>query len=111
MLRQRETFEERRQQAIKIKTELEKGMERWSEKVVEVQIDNTKKAEEKVQKAKIEKELKVREDRIDRERRVIQIRSKSKEREKNEIKEKVKLIEIKKQKVNNFNELFQSQSA
>ena len=41
--------------AKKQKTEMEKGMEKWSEKVLNVQVESIKKAEDKVQKGKVER--------------------------------------------------------
>ena len=103
--RQTETFEERRQLALKLKTEVDKGMQKWSEKVVAVQINNIKKAKETAEKVRNEKELKFREERINRETRVIQKRSESKEREKKELIDKLQIIEKKKLKVNQYTKL------
>ena len=46
--------EEKMENVGKYKTEMEKGMEWWSEKVLNVQVESIKKAEDKVQQGKLE---------------------------------------------------------
>ena len=87
--------------ARKHKTEMEKGMEKWSEKVLNVQVESIKKAEDKVQKGKLEIKLMIGEDRKSRESKVCKRQIENKERLEKTIIEKKNQIENKNERVRN----------
>ena len=88
----------------KYKTEMEKGMEWWSEKVLNVQVESIRKAEDKVQKGKLEKKLMIVEERKSRESRVCTKQRENKERIEKKLIEKKNKIENKNGRV--INKLF-----
>ena len=49
--------------ARKHKTEMEKGMEKWSEKMLNVQVESKRKAEDKVQQGRLEMKMMLGEER------------------------------------------------
>jgi hypothetical protein len=99
LFRQSATLEENRQKAMKLKTEMEIGMENWSEKVLTAQEENIKRAEEKVEKEKIEKKQKGGEERKTREKKVLEKQRQSKDYIEEIMKEKRKTIERKNKRV------------
>ena len=87
--------------ARKQKTEMEKGMEKWSEKVLNVQVESIRKAEDKVQQGKLEMKLTIGEERKSRERKVCRKQRENKDRIEKAIIEKRNLIENKNERVRN----------
>ena len=87
--------------ARKQKTEMEKGMEKWSEKVLNVQVESIKNAEDKVQQGKLEKKLMIGEERKNRESRVCKKQRENKEHIEKKIIEKTNHIENKNERVRN----------
>jgi len=79
--------------------ELEAGLEKWRQQVLEVQENNIRRAGEQAEGRKILRRQRSREDRRSRERRVHEVRTKSKEREDEDIKAKKEAIEAKQKKV------------
>ena len=80
---------------------MEKGMEKWSEKVLNVQVESIRKAEDKVQKGKLEKKLMIGEERKSRESKVCKKQRENKERIEKKIGEKRYQIENKIERVSN----------
>ena len=64
-----------------LKRDLEDGLERWSKKVLEVQENNMRRAEDQVEENKKLRSQRSREERRNRERRVKERRKERKERE------------------------------
>ena len=87
--------------ARKHKTNMEKGMEKWSEKVLNVQVEGIKKAEDKVQEGKLEKKLMIGEERKSRETKMCKKQRETKERIEKKIIEKKNQIENKNERVRN----------
>ena len=81
--------------ARKHKTEMEKGMEKWSEKVLNVQ------AEDRVKQGKLEMKLMIGEERKSRERKVCKKQRENKERIEKKLIEKKNQIENKNKRVSN----------
>ena len=81
--------------ARKHKTKTEKGMEKWSEKVLNVQ------AEDRVKQGKLEMKLMIGEERKSRERKVCRKQRENKDRIEKAIIEKRNLIENKNERVRN----------
>jgi hypothetical protein len=90
----------KREQALAMKKELEDGLERWSQQVLEVQESNMKRAEGQVESKKKLIRQRSREERRSRERRVREKRKESKEREEEELKIKRIAIDTKEKRVN-----------
>ena len=87
--------------ARKHKTEMEKGMEKWSEKVLNVQVESIRKAEDKVQQGKLEMKQTIGEERKSRESKVCKKQRENKERIEKKIGEKRNQIENKIERVSN----------
>ena len=87
--------------ARKHKTEMEKGMEKWSEKVLTVQVKSIKKAEDKVKQEKLEKKLMIGEERKSRQSKVCKKQRENKECIEKKIIEKTNQIENKNERVRN----------
>merc|ERR550517_1258965 len=101
-LRQSESSCERRRRAQKLKSDLEDGLQLWSQQVQEVQEHNMRRAEEQVQEERSRKQERAGRERRSRSRRVSERRKESKEREERERKERQQAIEKKAQRVENF---------
>ena len=89
----------KREQALALKKELEDGLEKWSKQVLEVQENNLRRAEDKVEDINKLKRQRSREERRSREKRVLERRKESKEREAEEMKMKREAIETKEKRV------------
>ena len=89
----------KREQALALKTELEDGLEKWSKQVLEVQENNLRRAEDKVEDRNKLRRQRSREERRSREKRVLERRKESKEREAEEIKMKREAIATKEKRV------------
>ena len=87
--------------ARKHKTEMEKGMEKWSEKVLNVQVESIQKAEDEVQQGKLEMKQMIGEERKSRESKVCKKQRENKERIEKKIMEKKNQIENKNERVRN----------
>ena len=83
-----------------MKKELEDGLERWSQQVLEVQENNMKRDEGQVESKKKLIRQRSREERRSRERRVREKRKESKEREEEDLKMKRIAIDTKEKRVN-----------
>ena len=93
-------MEVKRDQALALKKELEDGLEKWSKQVLEVQENNLKRAEEKVEDRNKLRRQRSREERRGREKRVMERRRESKEREAEDLKMKREAISSKEKRVN-----------
>ena len=93
-------MEVKRDQALALKKELEDGLEKWSKQVLEVQENNLKRAEEKVEDRNKLRRQRSREERRGREKRVMERRKESKEREAEDLKMKREAISSKEKRVN-----------
>ena len=89
----------KREQALALKKELEEGLEKWSKQVLEVQENNLKRAEAKVEDRTKLRRQRSREERRGREKRVMERRKESKEREAQEMKSRQEAISSKDKKV------------
>ena len=89
----------KRDQALALKRELEDGLEKWSQQVLEFQENNMRRAEDQVEDNKKLRRQRSREDRRSREKRVMERRKESKEREDEELKMKRVAIETKEKRV------------
>ena len=89
----------KRDQAQCLKKELEDGLEKWRQQVLEVQENNIRRAEMQAQGSKTLRRQRSREERRSRERRVMERRKQSKEREEEEMKIKQGVIEEKQKRV------------
>ena len=89
----------KREQALALKKELEEGLEKWSKQVMEVQENNLKRAEAKVEDRTKLRRQRSREERRGREKRVMERRKESKEREAQEMKSRQEAISSKEKKV------------
>ena len=98
--RNNEDMDMKREQAFALKKELEDGLERWSQQVLEVQENNMKRAEGQVESKKKLVRQRSREGRRSRERRVREKRKESKEREEEDLKMKRIAIDTKEKRVN-----------
>jgi hypothetical protein len=87
--------------ARKHKTEMEKGMEKWSEKVLKAQVESKRKAEDKVQQGRLEMKMMLGEERKSRESRVCKKQRENKERIEKKLIEKKNQIENKNERVSN----------
>ena len=90
----------KRDQALALKKELEDGLEKWSKQVLEVQENNLKRAEEKVEDRNKLRRQRSREERRGREKRVMERRRESKDREAEDLKMKREAILSKEKRVN-----------
>ena len=90
----------KREQAVALKKELEVGLERWSQQVLEVQENNMQRAKGQVESKKKLVRQRSREGRRSRERRVREKRKESKEREDEDLKMKRIAIDTKERRVN-----------
>ena len=90
----------KKDQALSLKKELEDGLERWSQQVLEVQENNMKRSEGQVESKKKLLRQRSREERRSRERRVREKRKESKEREEEDLKMKRIAIDTKERRVN-----------
>ena len=88
----------KREQALALKQELEEGLEKWSKQVLEVQENNLKRAEEKVEDRNKLRRQRSREERRGREKRVMERRKESKERAEEELNAKQQAIKSKEKK-------------
>ena len=93
-------MEVKREHAVALKKELEDGLEKWSKQVLEVQENNLKRAEEKVEDRNKLRRQRSREERRGREKKVMERRKESKEREAEELKMKREAISSKEKRVN-----------
>ena len=84
--------------ARKHNTEMEKGMEKWSEKVLKVQVESKRKAEDKVQQGRLEMKMMLGEE---RKSRVCKKQRENKERIEKKLLEKKNKIENKNERVSN----------
>ena len=89
----------KREQALALKKELEDGLEKWSKQVLEVQENNLRRAEDKVEDRNKLRRQRSREERRSREKRVLERRKESKEREAEEMKMKREAIATKEKRV------------
>ena len=89
----------KREQALALKKELEEGLEKWSKQVLEVQENNLKRAEAKVEDRTKLRRQRSREERRGREKRVMERRKESKEREAQEMRSRQEAISSKDKKV------------
>lgn len=99
LLENKEIMETKKCQALALKKELEDGLEKWSQQVLEVQENNMKRAEEQVDTKYKLRRQRSREERRGREQRVNEKRKESKEREEEDMEMKRKAIETKQIKV------------
>ena len=89
----------KREQALALKKELEEGLKKWSKQVLEIQENNLKRAESKVEDRTKLRRQRSREERRGREKRVMERRKESKEREAKEMKSRQEAISSKEKKV------------
>ena len=89
----------KREQALALKKELEDGLEKWSKQVLEVQENNLRRAEDKVEDRNKLRRQRSREERRSREKKVLERRKESKEREAEDMKMKREAIETKEKRV------------
>ena len=94
-----ESMNLKRDQALALKKKLEDGLEKWSKQVLEVQENNLRRAEDKVEDRNKLTRQRSREERRSREKRVLERRKESKEREAEEMKMKREAIETKEKRV------------
>ena len=94
-----ESMNLKREQALALKKELEDGLEKWSKQVLEVQENNLRRAEDKVEDRNKLRRQRSREERRSREKRVLERRKESKEREAEEMKMKREAIATKEKRV------------
>ena len=87
--------------ARKHKPEMEKGMEKWSKKLLKVQVESKRKAEDKLQQGRLEMKMMLGEERKSRESRVCKKQRENKERIEKKIGEKRYQIENKIERVSN----------
>ena len=106
--RNQENINIKRSQALALKKELEDGLEKWCQQVLEVQENNIRRAEVQVEERKILRRQRSREERRSRERRVMEKRKESQEREEEEIKLKREAIETKQKRVKNEKQKYYS---
>ena len=93
-------MEVKREQALTLKKELEDGLEKWSQQVLEVQENNLRRAEERVEDRNKLRRQRSREERRGREKKVMERRKESTEREAEELKIKKEAISSKEKRVN-----------
>ena len=93
--KQKQEEYEKRQLVQKALEEVQKREKELSQQLMEVQVDKIKRAEEKVEKEKIEKKVRAEEERISRENRALEKLRESKKREEEKTNEKRKVIERK----------------
>ena len=89
----------RQDQAQTLKRDLEDGLEKWRQQVLEVQENNIRRAEMQAEGKMTLRRQRSREERRGRERRVMERRRQSKEREEEELKVKQVAIEEKQKRV------------
>lgn len=89
----------RREQAETLKRDLEAGLEKWRQQVLEVQENNIRRAELQAEGTKTVRRQRSREERSSRERRVRERRRQSKEREEQQLKLKQEAIQEKQKRV------------
>ena len=98
--RSREEIEKKREKVVALRSDLDKGLEQWRQKILDAQTNDLAKAEEQVSKKHKEKRDRSREERRSRERKVKERRMESKEREEKELRARKKAIEAKDLKAN-----------
>ena len=96
----RSTIEKKREKAVALRSDLDKGLEQWRQKILDAQTNNLAKAEEQVSNKHKEKRDRSREERRSRERKVKERRMESKEREEKDLRARKRAIEAKDLKVN-----------
>ena len=89
----------KREQAAAIKKDLEEGLEKWRQQVLEVQENNINRAKVKVEEKNKLRRQRSREERRGREKRVMERRNESKEREEEEKRSKLEAIVSKEERV------------
>ena len=89
----------KREQAAAIKKDLEEGLEKWRQQVLEVQENNINRAKVKVEEKNKLRRQRSREERRGREKRVMERRNESKEREEEEMRSKLEAIISKEERV------------
>ena len=94
-----DNLELKRSQALALKHDLDEGLEKWSEQVLEVQENNIRRAEKQVEEERSRRRERVREERRSKERQVMERRKESKDREAMELKFKREKIEKKNKRV------------
>ena len=94
----------RQEQAQSLKRELEDGLEKWRQQVLEVQENNIRRAEMQAEGNMTLRRQRSREERRGRERRVMERRRQSKEREEEQLKVKQEAIQEKQKRVSDLAE-------
>ena len=89
----------KREQAAAIKKDLEEGLEKWRQQVLEVQENNINRAKVKVEEKNKLRRQRSREERRGREKRVMERRNESKEREEEDMRAKLEAIVSKEERV------------
>ena len=92
----------RQEQAQSLKRELEDGLEKWRQQVLEVQENNIRRAEMQAEGNMTLRRQRSREERRGRERRVMERRRQSKEREEEQLKVKQEAIQEKQKRVSDL---------
>ena len=93
----------KRTQAHSLRCELEDGLEKWRQQVLEVQENNIRRAEMVAEGTRSLRRQRSREDRRSRERRVMERRRASREREEEELRAKQEVINEKQKRVSGYN--------
>ena len=92
----------KRTQAHSLRCELEDGLEKWRQQVLEVQENNIRRAEMVAEGTRSLRRQRSREDRRSRERRVMERRRASREREEEELRAKQEVINEKQKRVSGY---------